>query len=295
MSRRRLRAHGLSWLAVLTLVISGCGSAEKPTHNALQAAALSTSNSAARALSRGDLAQARQLYERALASADSVEDFALAGAVLNNLALVHQRAAERLSGAARQTELDTALARLQRVQQAPQRYGGALQAAASTRMALVQLDRGDAAAAARAADAATRACAAPCEHGATLALVRAQLAWQQQDAAGTVRAAEQALALATAAGLANEQANAHRQLGRARAMLGQHAQAAADLAQALVIDQRLGLPERIALDLLWAGDVEAARGQAAAAREFRERALVVASGAGLVGLAERARGLLGRP
>ena len=116
-------------------------------------------------------------------------------------------------------------------------------------------------------------------------------AWQRGDAAASARHAEQGLALATQLAQGNEQANALRLLGRARGQAGQHAQAAADLAQALAIDQRLGLPERVALDLQFAGEVELQRRQPAAAREFFERALVVYQtiGAGRAADALRAR------
>lgn len=241
------------------------------------------------------MAQARTLYERALASAEAVEDFELSGSLLVNLALVHQRAAERESAApARAREIAAAHARLDRITAAPQRYGSALHAAAALRKALLHLDSGETAAAARWADAAEAACAAPCPHTPSLALVRAQLAWQADDAAAALRHAERALA-AAGSGEPNaaEQANALRHRGRAASRLGQAAQAASDLAQALAIDQRLGLPDRIALDLTWAGDAALRRGEAAAAREFYERALVVAQAAGLTASVDRLRERLG--
>jgi tetratricopeptide (TPR) repeat protein len=77
-----------------------------------------------------------------------------------------------------------------------------------------------------------------------------------------------------------EQANALRLLGRARTKLGQGDAAADALAQALAIDRKLGFSDRVALDLIDAADNEAARGQAAAAREFYERAIDVYQAAG---------------
>jgi tetratricopeptide (TPR) repeat protein len=281
--------HAVAVALATALVVAGCSSTPAVQRNAQQQSALSTSQSAARALARGDLAQARTLYERALASADAVEDFALAGALLNNLALVHQRSAERESGAARARELAQAHDRVDRVLGAPQRYGPALHAAAAARKAMLHLDAAEADAAARWAEAASSSCAAPCTHAATLALLRAQLDWQRDDAAGALRHAELALAAATAQQQTAEQANALRHRGRAAGRLGQAAQAAADLAQALAIDRQLGHPERIALDLVWAGDVEHRRGDTAAAREFYERALVVYQAAGLTALAGRVR------
>jgi tetratricopeptide (TPR) repeat protein len=274
-----VRAEPAAALLALTLFFSGCTSAPEVQRNTLQTAALSSSQAAARALARNDLAQARQLYERALASADAVEDFLLSGALQVNLAWVHQR----------QGDAAAAQARLERVLAAPQRYGPSLTSAAATRRALLHLDAGNLSAAAEWAQRAQAACVSPCEQAAALATLQAQMAWQRQDATATVRLAETALAAALASNQANEQANALRLRGRARAELGATAEAAADLAQALAIDQRLGLPERIALGLAWAGDVEHRRGQRAAARDFYERALVVYQAAGLSAAAEKLR------
>lgn len=277
--RRRVRRGEHALLsAAAALLMAACGSAPPPL-NPPQQTATSATQQAARAWARGDVAQARLLYERALAAAESVEDFALAGATLINLALVH----------ARGNDLPAAHQRLDRVLTAPQRYGTTLIAAAATRKAMLYLDAPDLDAALAWADRAHAACASPCEHGATLAVLRAHVAWQRGDVSSSARHAEQALALATQASLAAEQANALRLLGRARGHTGQHAQAAADLAQALAIDQRLGLPERVALDLVFAADVELQRQQPAAAREFFERALVVYQATGASKSAEALR------
>ncbi len=280
---RRPRAMFVSrWLGSFALLLlAACGS-PPPALNAAQQAAANTSQSAARAWARGDLAQARALYERALAAAESVEDFSLAGAALLNLALVHQRSGDLIG----------AQARVDRLLAAPHRYGPALHAAAATRKALLYLDTPDLDAASAWAGRAEAACGQPCEHAAALANLRAHVAWQRGDIGGSMQQAEGALAAATPSGQAAEQANALRQLGRARAQAGQTTQAAADLAQALAIDQRLGLPERIALDLVFAGEVELKREQRDSAREFFERALAVYQAAGLTKPAEALRARL---
>ena len=158
---------------------------------------------------------------------------------------------------------------------APQRFGPAMVARASTRKALLYLDAPDLDAALTWADAAQTACAAPCDLSASLANLRAHVALQRGDAALAARWAGQAVALATDPAAAAEQANALRLLGRARSQQKQHDEAGQALAQALAIDQRLGLPERVALDLVHAAENELARDRTAAAREFFERAVVV--------------------
>ncbi|MFZ2649032.1 MAG: hypothetical protein WA210_02900, partial [Burkholderiaceae bacterium] len=89
-----------------------------------------------------------------------------------------------------------------------------------------------------------------------------------------------------------EQANALRLLGRASTKAGKTEEAAQALSRALQIDRELGLPERIALDLMHSGENEERRGQAAAAREFYERALQVSLAAGLPTLVDALRALL---
>lgn len=263
------------------LLLGGCGSAPPPPSAALQAATVN-SQSAARAWARGDLALARNLYERALAGAESIEDFPLAGATLLNLALVQSRAGDAAG----------AMARVDRLLAAPQRYGAALQAAAATRKALLHLDKPDLEAALDWAGRAEAVCAAPCAQAAALANLRAHVAWQRADAPGSARHAEQALAAATQQAQAAEQANALRQLGRARGALGLADQAAADLVQALAIDQRLGLADRVALDLVTAAEIERQRGRVAAAREFYDRARVVYLATGQAAQAEAVRAKL---
>jgi tetratricopeptide (TPR) repeat protein len=263
---------------LLALWLAACGT-PPPSLNPAQQTSATLSQSAARALGRGNLAQARTLYEGALAAAESVEDFQLAGAALLNLALVHARAGELAAGHAR----------VDRILAAPQRYGAALQARAAARKALLYLDAPDLDAALRWADAAQAACAAPCELDAMLADLRAHVALQRGDAAAAAQLAARAAELAAKAEQPAEQASALRLLGRAHSQSGQTAEAAAALAQALAIDQRLGVPERVALDLLYAGENEQRRSQPAAAREFYERASVVYEAAGQRKAAESVR------
>lgn len=281
-TRRRAErtARRAAAAASLALLVA-CG-APRPTPNAAQQAYAASSQAAARLLARGDLAQARALYERALAQAESVEDFTLAGAALLNLALVHQRAGD-LAGAH---------ARVDRIDAAPQRYGAPLHAAALLRKGLLHADARELDAALQAAGRAESVCPQPCASAAAIADLRAHVALERGDAAGAIALAGRAVALATQAQHDAEQANALRLLGRARSRNGEHAEAAGALAQALDIDRRLGLPERIALDLVYAGDNERARAQPVAAREFYERALDVYLAAGQKQGAETVRGRL---
>jgi tetratricopeptide (TPR) repeat protein len=260
----------------LALMLAACGSA-RPPQNAAQHNATTLGQAAARAWARHDATQARTLYENALAAAESVEDFDLAAAMLLNLALV-QGASGDLVGAH---------ARVDRIVNAPQRYGASWVARASARKALLYLDAPDDTAALGWAERAQAACATPCELDATLSNLRAHVALQRGDSNGAAQWA--ARAATQAAEETAERANALRQLGRARKQLGQGDAAAAALAQALAIDRKLGLSERVALDLVEAADNEAARGQTAAAREFYERAIDVYQAAGQAQAADSVR------
>jgi tetratricopeptide (TPR) repeat protein len=248
-------------------LLAACGS-PRPAQNPAQQSASTLAQAGSRAWARGDAAQARALYERSLAAAESVEDFELGGAMLLNLALV-QGAAGDLAGAQ---------ARVDRIIAAPQRYGSSLVAQASTRKALLYLDAPDAETALTWAERAQAACGSPCPLDATLGNVRAHVALQRGDAPGALRWST--LAAGRADDGSAERANAQRLSGRAQRELGQHDAAAAAYAQALAIDRQLGLSDRVALDLTGAAENEAARGNAASAREFYQRAIDVHQAAG---------------
>ncbi|HEX6018874.1 MAG TPA: hypothetical protein VFZ28_12315 [Burkholderiaceae bacterium] len=269
----RRRAEALRIGATLALLLAGCGSAPPP-QNPAQHSAGTLAQAGARAWARGDAAQARALYERALAAAESVEDFDLAGAMLLNLALV-QGSTGDLAGAQ---------ARVDRIVAAPQRYGDALLARAATRKALLYLDTPDSDAALQWAARAQAACTAPCALDATLGNLRAHVALQRGDARGALQWATQAVARSDDGSA--ERANAWRLSGQAQRALGQGDAAASALAQALAIDRRLGSSDRIALDLTAAAENEATRGNSAAAREFYQRAIEVQRAAGRTAAAD---------
>ena len=277
---RRLGAVLL--VALVALLVAGCSSPPARTTNTAHEAALALNQRAARALQRGDKLQALALYEQALTVADSVEDFDTGGATLLNLAAVHARLGQTAQ----------AHQRVDRILRSRSRYAGALQAQAAARKALLYLDAPDLAAALQWTDKAEAGCAAPCALAATLTDVRAHVALERGDAAAAAALAVRASAQAESAQQSAEQANAQRLLGRAQMRLGDHVAAAAALQRALDIDRALGLPERIALDLLHAGDNEQRRGQKPAARDFFERALQVGQAAGLARQVEAAQARL---
>lgn len=273
----RLPVAPLLMTLLLMALLGACGSPPRPA-NAPQAALQSAQQAGGRALARGDLAAALAAYRQALAAAESVEDFEGTATARLNLAAVHTRAGRPAEAEA---QLDALLA-------TPQRYPAALQQQAAARKALLALDTGRASDALAWAGRAEAGCPAPCAVAPAMDNLRAALALQQGQAAQAEALAVRAAAQAAAAGLPAEQANAWRLQGRALTLRGDTTAAATVLAQALDADRALGLPERIALDLIHAAENEDRRQQPAAARAFYERALQVSRAAGLAPLAERA-------
>jgi tetratricopeptide (TPR) repeat protein len=264
---------------LLSLVLSACSAPPGKPANAAQSSAQAANLNGTRALRRGDLAAALAAYGEALAAAESVEDFDAAGTSLLNLAVVH----------ARLGQMEAAHARLDRIVNAPQRYSAVLQRQAAARKALLYLDAGAQGTALHWADRAQADCAEPCSLTPAMTNLRAFIALDRGEAPRAAGLAARAAELAAAAGLDMEQANALRLQGRAETKLGNTTLAAEALTRALQIDRELGLPERIALDLMHAGENEERRGQAGAAREFYERAMQVCQASNLTKIADAVR------
>ncbi len=264
--------HAVLWACsgLLGLLLGACSTPPAQPLNPVQLQLQARNQNGVRAWQRGDLPAALGSYREALTAAQSVEDFDAAGTALLNLAAVHGRLGQA----------DAAQARLDLIVNAPHRYSLALQAQAAARKALLFLDQADPVSALRWADRAETNCAEPCALAPAMANLRAYLALRQGDARRAADLATRAAGLAAGAGLGAEQANGLRLAGRAETRLGNTGAAAALLAQALQLDSELGLPERIALDLQCSAENEERRGQPAMARDFYERALVVAQAAG---------------
>ncbi len=234
---------------------------------------------AARAVERGQLAQARELTMQALRSAQAVQDDGQIATALLNLAWVNGQL----------KDFNAARDALMPLLQGRERFGPGVHAKAAARRALLALDEGDTAAAAQFAALAERDCAKLCEHAAAMTSLRAHLALQAGDASLAASLAEQAAALAAASGQAAEQGHALSLLGRARLAAGQPGLATSALAQALALHRRLGRAQAVAADLLALADAHAALGQAGPAREHLERALEVHAALGDTGAVTRLR------
>ena len=257
--------------ALLTgLLLAACSSPPARPPSPTQLLASASSERGARALQRGDWAQALAQYQATLQAAVALQDPALTGAALLGLSVVQ----------ARLGALDAAHAQVDQILVRPGYFDAGLQARAATRKALLMLDGPQPGDALRWADRAEALCAAPCALAPVLGNLRAHAALSRGDAAAAALLANAAARAAEAAGQHGEHASALRLQARALSLLGQADRAAAALALALQIDRRLGQPDRIALDLLLAAEVEDQRGRFEAATELLQRAFAVYSASG---------------
>ena len=259
-------------MVAISLLVAGCGSVQPQSEtDARRERQADLGERAQRAIARGEVARAAGYYREALRIAESTEDFPAIGVYALNLAATYQALDEPVLA---QGALDKVLAD-------PGRFERSLVVDAAGRRALLALQARQLDAAAAWLERAEGDCAPPsCKAQVALLNLRGQLLLERGDAARARSMMSQALAGAKAEGNQEEEANALRVDGRAAARLGEHAQALAALDQALTLDKRLGLPAKIALDLIALAEVELARGERAAARDYARRALTVSRAAG---------------
>lgn len=265
-----LRASALLLASVVTLQLMACSSPPAKPSSPAQAQGQAQNQNAARALRRGDAAAALASYQAALAAAESVEDFESSAVALLNLATVHSQLGQN----------EAALAQVDRILAAPALFSVAAQAQAAARKALLWVDQGQIEQALSWADRSLVLCPSTCALAPAMNNLRAHVALGRGELERATHLALQAAEQAAAAGLPAEQANGQRLAGRALSQQGQHVRAAELLAQALLLDQTLGLPDRIAADLQFAAQNEVRRGQLGAAKAYLERAWVVSQAAG---------------
>jgi tetratricopeptide (TPR) repeat protein len=268
-----MRAACVALLLCLVHGLVACGSAppEPSDVESRRERLLDLNDRAQRAVARGDLRRAEALYREAMRIAESFEDFHSIGVNTLNLAAVQQALGE--TGAAQRV--------LERVLTVPDRFEKPLVAQAAGLRAALALQTGDLDAAANWLNRAEVECKPPaCRIQSALLVLRAQLALERGAAAESRELAARALAASRAEGSREEEANALRIGGRAAAAQGNHAEAIAQLDQALAIDKQLALPYKIGLDLIALAETELMRGERQAARGYAQRALDVSRAAG---------------
>jgi len=265
----RVLARGFSILAAgLLALAAGCASTPAPNHNSLAQSRLSEAETRAAALARsGDFPGAARHYAEALRLATSLENAdAIAGNAIN-LSIVQQwlgREAEaRAALAAVLDDPRTAFSERRKLQ-------------AELRRAILELAAGNIGAAAVWAGQAEQRCAtASCEYAATILNVRAQVELDSGHAADAARLAQAAAERSRGAAGRAETANALRTLGRARLAQREATAALEPLKQALELDREIGDPRKILADLAELARAADAAGDAAAAKDYKDRGQAV--------------------
>ena len=264
---------GTAFVVVGLAACSSAPNAPSPTERE----ALNASQRAARAFQQGNYQQARMLYEDALRIDASIENADGIAANLLSLARIEQATG---NPATAQALLDRVLA------DSPLALPESRKAESAARKAQLFIGTHDTA---KAVDWAARAeamCArSACTARAAIANIRSLAAMQAGDYAAALAFASRALEEATSQearigqgenyDARAERANALRLIGDARLSLGNAAESLSPLAEALSLDQALGLPQRIIRDLMLLGRANEALGKREEARACYERALAV--------------------
>ena len=241
--------------------LAACGGAPVVRQPLAIEQAKAADKEARKAWTDGELLQAREDFEKALALQQSLDDTAGAATTLINLATVSH-----------QLHDDTAaLAWLDRILQENERiYPPQSRLAASFRKAVILTDLGRSGEAETSLQSADRMCGNSCDLKPGIDGLRARIQLLNGDAQG-------ALTLSQAVGREGgtdkqEQANALRVAAAAEEKLGSYASALQHFRAALEMDKALGLSSRIAEDLDGLARVSGLSGQEQAAAEYARRA-----------------------
>lgn len=120
-------------------------------------------------------------------------------------------------------------------------------------------------------------CQNKCPSAGTLLLLRARLARYAGDLDGALKRAGEAVSVLAAGTQKLEWANAHRLSGEISLEMNDPAQAIRSFQQAYAIDQKLGMPHKIHLDLLRLSTAHERTGETEMARLYSARARAVAA------------------
>lgn len=254
----------------LCVALSACGSApERP--NAISAQALKHSERGTRAYAQGELLRAAAEYAQALRGAQALED-ALGIAVARiNLARVWREMAR----------YDLSHHELAALFGPPQlAYPASSLAAAAAMQSQLYLEQGDRVAAADWLARGEAACLPGCEFKPSLQLLRAQLAMREHRLDEANKLVDDALAALKSPAQTIELANALRLSGELAYAANDDARAIAQFEQALALDQKLGLPLKIRLDLSRLAQASARAGKKADAENYTARADAVGRASG---------------
>lgn len=254
-------------LLSICLLLAACGQQTHVVRSPRQEQAIDLNQRAQRAYLRGEYQTAAGLYGNALQLDVAIEN--IEGVAINLLNLAKVNVALGKAAEAQQY-LD------QLLQDKALQYPTSYLANAALQYGFLRLSVGDVSSANAWADRATEYCVADCKLTGVIANLRANIAIQSGDA-------ERAIDLAGRAISANkndsqiEYANALRLQGQAFMLKQEFESALPPLAEALLIDKSLGLPDKISLDLTLMAKANEKLGKVELAGQFRQRAARVAA------------------
>ena len=267
------------------VLLAACAQQPGKPLAARQAEAIEANRRAELRFRRGDFDGAVQQYQEALRIAQSVEDIDGIAANAINLSIAYQRLGKN-------AEARASLAPV--LEHSRLSFPSARLAQAALRRALLDSDQQRHAPAAEWLEKAATWCGQQgCTLSAAIDNVRGLLALEAGRTDAAAASATAALKASRASGDRVEAANALRLLGNVAIRAGDAAAALAALTEALALDQELGLPRKIYLDLVSMGRASAQGGERARARSYYERALAVSEADRDAGAAAAARALIG--
>ena len=257
--------------ACLALAVLLCACAARPPVSPAATLAQGSAQRGAQAFARGDLVGAQRDYATALHVYESLGDTPGRAQVLLSLARI----------AAQSGRTEDALAAVDQVLADQALLDAPTRITAHGRAAALQLSQGNAQKADGHLTQAATLCAAGCADAGALAVLRARSALAQQQHAGALKLAGDALVLPQLAAStpptvhaqqSAERANALRVQAQANAALDLHQPAATSAAAALELDRALGLAERVLLDLQLLAAAHTAMGATAEASQYQSLA-----------------------
>ena len=262
---------GFRTAVTLAALCAGCAGRPPPAPPPAQARIAEAAARGAALARAGDNASAALRFQEALRVARTIEDADAVAANAISLSIVYQRLGHHAAArSALAVVLDEQGGRF------PERR--VLQA--ELRQAMLELAASDTSDAAAYAQRAWERCQRlGCELAAAILNVQSNAALDGGDAEASLRLAQAAESSARGRADRAETANALRNIGRARARLGDPAGAIPVLEQALEIDRALADPRKILADLAELERASAAKGDAQAARGYSERALAISRAA----------------
>jgi tetratricopeptide (TPR) repeat protein len=264
------------------LVLAACGSApEKQNSRTEQANKLSARGDAA--FLQGEYENAKNDYLQALRINQSVENAAAIAIIRFNLARVYRELAHPEQA---HLQLDALFS------ESVLPYPPATLAAAAALKSQFYLEGNEPSQALSWIEKGDGYCQNKCPVAGSLLLLRAQLAQRDNRMDEALKFADGAVAALNSGNQQMELANAQRLSGEISLAKKDFARAIQSFQQALVADQKLGVPGKIRLDLLRLGTAYERAGDAKTALHFYARALTVSDAMGSVQGADEVRAFM---